>query len=69
MASIWKQWFLERVQAHLRDRGQLSLPPEGGGRRRGRQEIPMKFNPDKTAFGRHETFALRFGWLLESVRE
>lgn len=23
----------------------------------------MKFNPDKMAFGRHETFAVRYGWL------
>lgn len=23
----------------------------------------MKFNPDKTTFGRHETFALRYSWL------
>jgi hypothetical protein len=27
----------------------------------------MKFNPDKTAFGRHETFALRFGWLTKRL--
>jgi len=28
----------------------------------------MKFNPKKTAFGRHETFALRFGWLPKGFR-
>jgi hypothetical protein len=28
----------------------------------------MIFNPNKTAFGRHETFALRFGWLTKGVQ-
>ncbi len=28
----------------------------------------MKFNADKTAFGRHETFALRFGWLTKGTQ-
>jgi hypothetical protein len=28
----------------------------------------LKFNPDKTAFGRHETFALRFGWLTKGTQ-
>lgn len=28
----------------------------------------MKFNAEKTAFGRHETFALRFGWLTKGVQ-
>lgn len=28
----------------------------------------MRFNPDKTAFGRHETFALRFGWLTKGTQ-
>lgn len=28
----------------------------------------MKFFPDKTAFGRHETFALRFGWLTKGAQ-
>ena len=29
----------------------------------------MKFNPDKMAFGRHETFALRYGWLSKGFQE
>lgn len=28
----------------------------------------MKFNPDKMAFGRHETFALRYGWLSKGFQ-
>lgn len=28
----------------------------------------MKFNPEKMAFGRHETFALRFGWLSKGFQ-
>ncbi len=28
----------------------------------------MKFNPGKTAFGRHETFALRYGWLSKGIQ-
>lgn len=28
----------------------------------------MKFNPDKMTFGRHETFALRYGWLSKGFR-
>lgn len=28
----------------------------------------MIFNPDKMAFGRHETFALRFGWLSKGFQ-
>ena len=26
------------------------------------------FNPDKMAFGRHETFALRYGWLSKGFQ-
>jgi len=28
----------------------------------------MKFNPDKMAFGRHETFAVRYGWLSKGFQ-
>jgi len=28
----------------------------------------MKFNPDKMAFGRHETFPLRYGWLSKGFQ-
>ena len=28
----------------------------------------MTFNPDKMAFGRHETFALRYGWLSKGFQ-
>lgn len=28
----------------------------------------MRFNAEKTAFGRHETFALRFGWLTKGAQ-
>ncbi|GAB1260756.1 DUF4007 family protein [Aurantivibrio plasticivorans] len=28
----------------------------------------MMFNPDKMAFGRHETFALRYGWLSKGFQ-
>ena len=28
----------------------------------------MKFNGEKAAFGRHETFALRFGWLTKGAQ-
>ncbi len=28
----------------------------------------MKLNPDKMAFGRHETFALRYGWLSKGFQ-
>jgi len=28
----------------------------------------MKFNPEKMAFGRHETFALRYGWLSKGFQ-
>jgi hypothetical protein len=28
----------------------------------------MKFNGERTAFGRHETFALRFGWLTKGAQ-
>jgi len=28
----------------------------------------MRFNPDKMAFGRHETFALRYGWLSKGFQ-
>ena len=26
------------------------------------------FNPDKVAFGRHETYALRYGWLTKGFQ-
>ena len=29
----------------------------------------MKFNPKKTAFGRHETFSLRYSWLTKAYQE
>lgn len=28
----------------------------------------MKFNPEKMAFGRHETFAVRYGWLSKGFK-
>ena len=28
----------------------------------------MKFNSDKMAFGRHSTFALRYGWLSKGFQ-
>ena len=28
----------------------------------------MQFNPSKIAFGRHESFALRFGWLTKGFQ-
>ncbi|MCF6231266.1 MAG: DUF4007 family protein [Gammaproteobacteria bacterium] len=28
----------------------------------------MLFNPTKAAFGRHETFALRYSWLTKGYR-
>ena len=28
----------------------------------------MRFNPDKVTFGRHESFALRFGWLTKGFQ-
>ena len=28
----------------------------------------MKFKPEKTAFGRHESFALRYGWLTKGFQ-
>lgn len=28
----------------------------------------MKFNPEKVAFGRHETFSLRYGWLSKGFQ-
>lgn len=29
----------------------------------------MKYNPKKTAFGRHETFSLRYSWLTKAYQE
>ena len=29
----------------------------------------MKFNPKKVAFGRHESFQLRFSWLTKGLQE
>lgn len=28
----------------------------------------MKFNPERMAFGRHETFAVRYGWLSKGFQ-
>ena len=28
----------------------------------------MKFNPQKSTFGRHETFPLRYGWLTKAIQ-
>lgn len=28
----------------------------------------MKFNPEKSTFGRHETFPLRYGWLTKAIQ-
>lgn len=29
----------------------------------------MKYDPSKTAFGRHETFALRYSWLTKGYQK
>lgn len=29
----------------------------------------MKFNPQKSTFGRHETFPLRYGWLTKAIQQ
>lgn len=32
------------------------------------EEHTLKFNPEKIAFGRHETFGLRYGWLTKGYK-
>jgi hypothetical protein len=63
-----KYWFLGHVDVRLKDHRQMSLDLETLDEDRGGAAVPMRFNAEKTAFGRHETFALRFGWLTKGAQ-